>query len=476
MVKKVFQLAIRIWRPPLSPYRPSLVQDEPPDLFFITLLFYTVSYFTQLGVRIEALGAISHEFIVGVALIVMCVLSIMIRPPRVDQEHELLGALAFFAIVNVLMIPLAVSPPVAYARFMENISKNMVFCLFLVALVRSPRHLMGFTAVYVFSMFWVYQEAVRGLITGNLVWRNQGILRLHGAVPRYGHANGISLAACMIMPFLFYLSATVRRFALLYGFLAGTAALAGLCIVYSGSRAGYVGMLALVPYWVLDGPGKLKRIFVVIVVGAALIPFIPDDYKERFDSIGGEETEGRSREARIEILEHAWQIFKLHPLGVGVDGFQIVRQRMFGEHQDTHNLYAQIATHLGVQGLLAFGILVVTMFRSLQRSLKRLKSIRRILMLQMKTGRLPRDAATTQYSFELQVLQAIVRSVKMLLYFMLVNGLFAHTLYHVIWWMLPGLALATGIMTQKMLAETRRVADLRDREAASSAMSAVAPG
>ena len=37
------------------------------------------------------------------------------------------------------------------------------------------------------------QEAVRGLISGSLVWGNQGIMRLHGSVPRYGHPNGREL-------------------------------------------------------------------------------------------------------------------------------------------------------------------------------------------------------------------------------------------------------------------------------------------
>lgn len=467
----VLRLIKQIWSPRPSLFRPPFSRDEPPDFFYLFVMFYTVSFFTQLGVRIEFLGAIRHELLVGVALIGMSAINLMQSPLRFEGERNLLLASWLFVAIHLVHIPFAASGPLALDAFMENIVKHMIFCVIIVALVRSPRHLLGLIGAFVFSMFWVYQEAVRGLISGSLVWRNQGIRRLHGSVPRYAHSNGLSLAACMGLPFCFYLLPATRRYLLVAAFFVAMAVLAGICIVNTGSRAGYVGILALVPYWILDGPGKRKRLVLAVIVGAALLPAIPEEYKGRFASITGEEAAGHSREAREQILFDAWAVFKQYPLGTGIEGFPVVRQQMFGRNQDTHNLYAQAATHLGIQGLVIFVYFVVAMFRSLNRSLGRLGRVRRRLRaaLAAPTTALTQDLAT--YAYEVGLVLAVVRSVKMLLYFMLVNGLFAHTLYHVIWWFLAGITLATGSMTVTMDRRATRAAEFLARDPSPAAES-----
>ncbi len=454
---KVVSLIKQVWSPRRSIFRPPFAAEEPPNFFFLTVLFFIVSYYTQLGVRIEALGSIRHELVTGIALIGMSIISVAQAPPNLGQERNLLVAMAIYILVHLIMIPLAVNVDIAQKAFQDNISKNMMMCLFLAALIRSPRHLLGVTASFVFSMFWIYQEAVRGLISGSLVWRNQGIPRLHGSVPRYGHSNGLSLAACMGVPFIFYMLPPTRRFFLIAAFLAGTAVLAGLCIVNTGSRAGYIGIIALIPYWIFDGPGKGKRLGIAAIGAAAILPMIPDDYSGRFESISGEEVSGHSREARIEILEDAWEVFKRYPAGTGIGGFPIVRQRMFGQDQDTHNLYAQIGTHLGVQGLIAFTVFIVAIFQSLNRSLANLAKVRKRLARALTRKDLPTRQATAFYAYEVDLVRALIRAFKMLVYFLLVNGLFAHTAFHDIWWFLAGITLASGGITSAMAQRAARV-------------------
>ena len=53
-----------------------------------------------------------------------------------------------------------------------------------------------------------------------------------------------------------------------------------------------------------------------------LLPAVPEDYVERFESIFTmEERQGRSAETRWEILEHAWQVFLWYPLLSDYPGF-----------------------------------------------------------------------------------------------------------------------------------------------------------
>jgi len=452
----VVGLVKQIWQPPRTAMRPPLALQEPPVLCFLLLLLFELSYYTQLGVRIEILGALRHELLLGSLLIVMSAVSLVGSRPALAQERGLLVAMALFVVVHLIQIPFAANVEIAKHSFLQYTFRNIIFYFFIIAIVRSPRQLIVLTAGFVFAMFWIYQEAVRGLISGSLVWRNQGILRLHGSVPRYGHANGLSLAACMGLPFIFYLLPVLRRYWAIVAFLVATIVLAALCIVNTGSRAGYVGMLALIPYWIVDGPGRFKRLLVAIVIGAAVFPLIPEQYIGRFESIGGEEVEGRSREARMQILADAWEVFKIYPYGVGLDGFQVVRMQMFGRFQDTHNLYAQVATHLGIQGLIVFAIFVYTMFVSLNRSLRNLRSVQGRLALMRARGSLPDRRALAAYAREIELVLAVVRATKMLLYFMLVNGIFAHTLYHDIWWFMAGITTSAGGIALAMARRAQR--------------------
>lgn len=457
---KDVRLVKMIWNPPRYVWRPDFSRMEPPLLFSATLVFFTVSYYTQLGVRLKFLGAIRHELLLGVVLLTMSILSIVHTRPLLASQQKLIAGTLLFIMVQAIQVPLAVDVQAANYTFTEYVLKQALYCLFIVCLVRSPRQFFGVVGAFVFSMFWVYREAVRGLISGSLVWISQGIYRLHGAVPRYHHPNGLSLAACMVLPFIFYLIPVFRRYLWVTLFFVATIVLASLCIINTGSRAGYVGLLALIPYWILDGPGRLRRLAIAVLIGIIVIPAVPDQYKGRFESITGEEVAGRSREARHQILIDAWEVFKKYPFGTGLQGFQVVRMEMFGRHQDTHNLYAQIATHLGIQGIIVFGLFAWALFHSQIQVLAQLRRAKLNIGRQSTTLRSRDRRASAYYIFEINLLIAMVRGLRMLLYFLLVNGLFAHTLYHVIWYFIAGLTIASGHIAAAIVENEKRVVRL----------------
>ena len=85
------------------------------------------------------------------------------------------------------------------------------------------------------------------------------------------------------------------------------------------------------------------------------MPLIPSGYIERAETIFTQkDKEGNSTGTRKEILRDAWTVFLDNPLGVGVGAFPAVRQQRFGRTQDTHILYLEIGTNLGIQGLIIF--------------------------------------------------------------------------------------------------------------------------
>ncbi|BFM10381.1 hypothetical protein R50072_05340 [Simiduia litorea] len=95
----------------------------------------------------------------------------------------------------------------------------------------------------------------------------------------------------------------------------------------------------------------MSAILCVVLIAS----FAPDQYVGRFESIfTGNEAEGASTSARMQIIHDAVEVYFAYPFGVGVAAFPAVRQEMFGRVQDTHNLYLELLTNLSPIGVLIF--------------------------------------------------------------------------------------------------------------------------
>ena len=448
----------------------TLRSKESDPFAFLGLLAYTISVYTALGERLGFLAAIRHELVMGVVLIALSVKALMGNPIRVGQHRTLLIAIGLLFLVLASQIPFAYDPQRAWETFFDRIMKQAMFTLFLVVLVRSPRQLGWFMFAYMFSLFWVHQEAMYGLITGSLVWYNQGIHRLHGAVTLYRHPNGLSLIAVTALTFVVYLLPAMRRWYLKLALLA-LAVMAGLCIIYTGSRAGYVGAIAVVVFYWWFMPHKVKGTIGLVVVALLILTVLPQQYKDRFLSIGGQEKEGHSKQQRILLMTDAWEIFKENPLGVGVDCFEPVRIDRFGRGQGTHNLYLQVLTHLGIQGFIVFLFFAVYLTLAFHRMVGRLQSLRRAAAGLARGS--PRNrralAPLRQLDSDAAFMVAVAKSGRLYLLMLLVNGVFAHTLYLICWWFASGLAIvlaeiASGLETE--IGNRRRAAAAQSSDAA----------
>ncbi|BET58364.1 hypothetical protein GEO60473_14040 [Geobacter sp. 60473] len=222
-------------------------------------------------------------------------------------------------------------------------------------------------------------------------------------------------------------------------------ALAGLSlhiVLYTGSRTAYVGILAFVAFAFYTSNYKRKFIGYIVLVLALSVPLIPSDYQDRFKSIFTlEEKEGRSSEARIQILEDAWEIFTDYPFGVGVAAFPKVRAEHFGRSQDTHNLYLEIATNLGIQGMIVVGMLIYKMLGILNHM--RIKS--RLLLLKISSNQ-----SSSIIKNDLIVIEAVASSVIGFVIIRLTLGLFGMDLYEIYWWFAIGTTFSLNAMFTKI--------------------------
>ncbi|MHB8078493.1 MAG: O-antigen ligase family protein [Candidatus Krumholzibacteriia bacterium] len=405
-------------------------------------LVWVVARYMQWSERLGIFAATRFEFVVGIILIVACVGLMQAQPVPLRPGRTVLIAIVLLFAAMLVQLPFAADPVMAKNTFIDRVIKFAFLTFFMMVLIQSPRYLRWFLYAFLFACFYITQEAVRGLISGGLVWENQGVMRLHGAVPMYMHPNSLSGCAMGTIPFIVFLFPFWRRWYLRAGLLA-LAGTALTCVLYSGSRTAYVGFLAFALFWWLSSRRKLKWLLGALVVAAIALAVIPAQYKHRFTSIGGHEAEGASKEARIEILRDAWQIFIENPGGIGVASFPAARLRRFGRIQDTHNLYLEVATNLGVQGFLVFLFLVGALFASCRRARRRLLAQAAELAPWRRARELPPRlaAAIARQVDDLRFLAAVATATAGFIYVRLVLGFFGMDLYEVYWWFGAGLAI-----------------------------------
>lgn len=159
-------------------------------------------------------------------------------------------------------------------------------------------------------------------------------------------------------------------------FAAGIAATMFMAIVCTKSRSGFLGlaaMLLVVAYYAIHArPG-----FVVAGVFAVVIamPMLPGSFWNRMESIlEADQDRTGSREARIRIMEKAVRVFADNPItGVGAGQFENYGNENASGAEKwrvTHNVWLQVATELGIVGLMLFGFLVVRAYRACTRTLQ----------------------------------------------------------------------------------------------------------
>ena len=166
-------------------------------------------------------------------------------------------------------------------------------------------------------------------------------MRLHGSTGLYEHPNSFAGMALGTLPFILYLFPIANKW--IKALLLLQLIFALNIILYTGSRTGYIGFIAVLLVFIARSKRKIE-ILIILSIGILLAAqFAPEQYRDRFVSIFqiSTETEGTSIStefgktskvieggqgsvsARIQIFKDSLDIFLSHPLGVGVSAFPI---------------------------------------------------------------------------------------------------------------------------------------------------------
>jgi hypothetical protein len=173
---------------------------------------------------------------------------------------------------------------------------------------------------------------------------------------------------------------------------------------------------------------------------------LPVSYQERFSTIfSGEEKEGHSKVKRIELFHDSLNVFMTYPFGVGIGAFKEVRAEEYGKDpMDTHNLYTQILSETGIQGLIVFVALIFKVLKTLHNLEIDLKADIEKIGSHMRRAPpvFEMDESVSGHLRDLQFMQAVCSATFAYIVIRLALGCFGHDLYEVYWWIACGLAIA----------------------------------
>ncbi len=406
---------------------------------FLTIFFniYVLTWWLELNKRVSILGTIRFEFIIAAILCALALNSIDSQIKSKYENKKILKAIFFYFLTLIISLVLSIDISVSWNVFFNRVVKLAAMTLFMAAFIKTPRDLSFFLTSTFFSFFKIGQEAFLGKITGSMVWENQGVMRLYGAVgTMFGHPNSLSGKTVSLLPYLWYLTGVVKKYWLVL-FLVQVVFSINI-IIFTGSRTGYIATSIFLLILFLSTKRKLGMLAFILVIVVSIIVFAPAQYKMRFESsFTGQEVEGRSTEKRIGLLKDSIYVFLEQPYGVGMGCFKVIQAKSGRNAQETHNLYTQILSEIGIQGFLAFFYLVLTISKSLLSTRKKTRAL-----IDEINSQHHGNVCLGNVIANLKLIEAVCISTLVMIFVRMCLGVFGHDLYEIYWWIAAGLALS----------------------------------
>lgn len=411
-----------------------------------------LSYWLEVGLRVQFLGSIRIEFVLAGALAVAAIVRRSLANDRIKRNRSevadgsasiAVSALALLAVVGV-GVPFSIDKSLSWQLYVDRMLKPAVIGALIAAYVVSPSTL----RIHLFSLLAAFlkigQEAFVGKITGNMVWENQGVPRLHGTQgTMFGHPNSLSGKFVSALPFVWYLYPTVKprwvRILLVIMLL-----FAVNIVIFTASRTGYLTVIVAAALIVaLSDKHKAKVSTAMLAAALAAVLFVPTAYKERFvSSFTGKEKEWASSSTRKALFFDSLEVFAENPLGVGLGGFKVYQAERGRNAQDTHNLYTQILAETGGQGFACFGIFMAIVLRRAMATRRALRDLVHDLESLVTTGtRDIRNVIDTELG-SARLLLATTSAVIVFIVVRLSLGVFGHDFLEIYWWLAAGLVVS----------------------------------
>ena len=396
------------------------------------VLLYVIVFYTQPGSRFPMLGAIRIELLIGVVILGGVLLTkwqMLVRLTRLNKAIFIFFSSLCFSFFGAVWTHTASHS----IDVLLNIFKFFSIYIMMIGTINSERKLRLFTWVYIGSICFYYTEPFLLSLRGLNFHYEGGMMHLMG-VGQFAHYNSLGGITASNLAFLaqlfFYYGWLLKVLFLVF------AGIGMRVIMLTGSRTAYVGVIMLGILLVFFSKHKIRNFILIAIIGVGLFTLMPQEYKARFMTlqkatqvVEGEQVQD-SMSTRWQIIKDAWNVFLKYPLvGCGLDSFYQIRGLLFGRWQQTHNLYMQVLTDMGIVGFVSFIYLLVTIWKYIVFIKHRLKINRE----------------------EKSYLYRLATAIQMFLIMRLTVGMFGMDLYENYWWLMAGFSAVIYRLVQNKI-------------------------
>ena len=270
-------------------------------------------------------------------------------------------AILVMTVLALVTMPIAKHPPTAWEIFNDTFIKAVLMFIVMVNVLRTRRRLMGLMWLSLLVGAVLSYQALDLFMNGELL--TEGYRAGGDLGGMFGNPNDLALHLVTMIPLAVCLGIASRSKILkLVYFAMAVLFVSANFVTYS--RGGFLGLLAasVLMAWKLGRKNRLNVMAVSGVVGLLVILLAPGNYGLRILSIfiPGLDPVGSSDQRR-ELLERSILVSLRNPWGIGIGNFPIVGVR----NLVTHNSFTQVSSELGLLGLLAYLIFILSPFRKL---------------------------------------------------------------------------------------------------------------
>ena len=362
------------------------------------------------------------------------------RGAPVTRFTPALGWVLALGGVMLATAPFSVWPGGAVREFTDIFSKVILVFALMVNTITTRARLERFAAVVIAGTSYIAVYSVLNYLRGiNLVEGGRATGAVSGL---FGNPNDMALNMVAFLP-LAVIAALRRSQPLLRVIAVIGIPFIAAAIVFSKSRGGMVGMAAMLAV-LLYQLCRVRPVVAAAVVAASIaaVPMLPDSFTERMSSIfNPEEDPTGSREARKRLLREGYQAFLENPLfGLGAGQFVNYNPEDRQETwRETHNAALQVASELGIGGLIVFIVVVGCGFTAVLGTGSALRRMRR-----HRPARAP-----TPMDMEAMELYAAAMAASLTGWF--VAAMFASVAYYWTFYIVLGLATAVReVVTEEL--------------------------
>ncbi|MBI3652047.1 MAG: O-antigen ligase family protein [Acidobacteria bacterium] len=309
----------------------------------------------------DLLGNIPLVKLVAIGTLLAYLVTKLTRGERLTIWPLELTMVVVIALLGLAFTPIAASPQDSLKVLLDIFLKVVIIFVLMINLLNRETRLRALLKLSVICGTVLAAFAIVSFLKGNF---STG--RVIGIVEgMFGNPNDLALSLDLLLPFAIILALLNRGWQRTLYFLCVAVLTVGVVVTFS--RGGFLGLLAagIVLLWKLSKRNRGLAVLGLIVATSFFVIVMPNGYSSRLTTIFSiDEDPTGSAQARRELLNRGLEVASNHLLiGVGMGNFHIYSIR----EQVAHNSYLEIASELGLVGLMAYLTLLFAPLRSLRR-------------------------------------------------------------------------------------------------------------